>query len=533
MRTSTRHGTILLAGLLPALLLCAGCGSGGPTPQLAGLVVGGEPVDVTLSANGLFVASVMFDAGVLPDGTDVTLEEVVRDAPDGFGRAGPAVSFMISPDPEGEATGTATIRFDPCLFAGWGATVEDIGLFREVDGDGELMDPEDFTVNDDLTITVAIEGSVVLMAVAPVGAPFATPLGGLSYHGVALGTDGSVFTWGWNGFGQLGDGTTELGLFARRVPGLSGVALVEAGEDFTVAVFPDGTARAWGANYAGQLGNGSFDDSLRPVVVRTTARFTKIAVGATSHTVLALADDGQLFAWGQNTFGQAGVGLSGDQPLPVAVTGILNPRDFAVTDHALAVLDDGTVMAWGRNDLGQLGNGTFEQSSVPVKVADLDGVVAVAAGANFSVALRDDGTVWAWGALNLRFAGGSYSRLSALPVRLDLLVDEIDALGGIETVTAGPVVAIDATSNAIVAVDSTCRVWTFDTVGPGPFVAVTRVGDDYPGRHILDIDGGVRAILALLDDGTYVAWGNNDLGQLGDGTFLSRVEPMRVAGISD
>ncbi len=166
-------------------------------------------------------------------------------------------------------------------------------------------------------------------------------------HTVLLRRDGTVWAWGANGSGQLGDGTTSSSQLSRQVAGLSGVKAVVASGDHSLALRGvDGSVWAWGANGSGQLGDGTTVARLLPVQVMGLEGVVALASGA---------------------------------------------------NHVLALTSGGTVLAWGRNAEGQLGDGSTLPSSTPRLVSELDDVVAVAAGGNYSLALRADGTVWAWG----------------------------------------------------------------------------------------------------------------------------------------
>ncbi|MEC4685982.1 MAG: hypothetical protein VST71_09665 [Nitrospirota bacterium] len=222
-------------------------------------------------------------------------------------------------------------------------------------------------------------------------------------HTVALRTDGTVWAWGDNRSGQLGDGTTLDSITPVQVNGLAEVAVVAAGIYHTIALKTDGTVWAWGSNYTGQLGDGTKTDSSTPVQVIDLTNVTAIATKS-FHTI-ALKSDGTIWTWGSNNYGQLGDGPTIYSIMPVQVNELTDVAAIAVGgEHTVALKSDGTVWAWGRNDYGQLGSETTERcelgptcSITPLQVTGLTDVAAIAGGGSHTIALKKDGTVWAWG----------------------------------------------------------------------------------------------------------------------------------------
>jgi hypothetical protein len=154
----------------------------------------------------------------------------------------------------------------------------------------------------------------------------------------------------------------------------------------SLALKDDGTVWAWGYNGYGQLGNGTNTDSNVPVQVSGLTGITAIAWGG-SHS-LALKNDGTVWAWGYNGYGQLGNGTNTDSNLPVQVSSLTGITVIAGgSRHSLALKNDGTVWAWGYNGYGQLGNGTNTDSNVPVQVSGLTGITAIAGGGYHSLAI--------------------------------------------------------------------------------------------------------------------------------------------------
>ena len=210
--------------------------------------------------------------------------------------------------------------------------------------------------------------------------------------------NGTVDAFGEGASGQLGDGSNAQSDVPVKVSGLTGVAAIAASNYGGLALLKTGTVWAWGYNGYGQLGNGEHEkNSNVPVQVAGLAEVK--AISAQGSHDLALLKSGQVFAWGRNGNGEAGQGTTEPYVIDnaVAVPGVSAKAIAAGLYHSLAVLKNGTVMAWGDNNSGQLGNGTTEETSTPHLIPGLSKVASVSAGDDFSVALLADRTVKAWG----------------------------------------------------------------------------------------------------------------------------------------
>jgi alpha-tubulin suppressor-like RCC1 family protein/lysophospholipase L1-like esterase len=186
-------------------------------------------------------------------------------------------------------------------------------------------------------------------------------------------SSGTIDCWGENGYGQLGDGTTETRFTPVQVVGITNAVAVSAGSTHTCALLSDGTVRCWGSNQGGQLGDGTTTASYTPVAVGGLTGVTGVATGGV-HTC-ALLGDGSMRCWGLDGNGELGDGHSGSgaqSTIPVPAVGITNARAItAGTFHTCAVLAGGAAKCWGANFAGQLGDGTAIQELLPKRVLGL------------------------------------------------------------------------------------------------------------------------------------------------------------------
>jgi alpha-tubulin suppressor-like RCC1 family protein len=291
-------------------------------------------------------------------------------------------------------------------------------------------------------------------------------------HTLLAKSDGTVWAWGGNLEGQLGDGTTNRSSVPLHITGLPDVIAVAAGYYHSVALAADGTVRSWGRNYYGQLGDGTTTQRPAPVEVSGLTGVTAVAAGEGS--TYALKSNGTVWAWGNNMEGQLGDGTTTNRYEPVQVSGLTNVVAIAAGGvFALALKSDGTVWAWGNNFFGTLGDGTTNQALTPVQATGLAGVAAIAADGYHAAAVKSDGTLWSWGS-------GLYGELG---------------------------------------IGSQPQIWAVPTQAVGVAGAAA-------------VELGVNHTLVLLDDGTVLACGLNIYGQLGDGTNNDRSTAVAVSGLS-
>jgi alpha-tubulin suppressor-like RCC1 family protein len=221
-------------------------------------------------------------------------------------------------------------------------------------------------------------------------------------HTLALDGAGRVWAWGSNPHGELGNGTTSQVYNSNPtpvpVPGLTGVVQVAAGNNDSFALRSDGTVWAWGANTVGQLGDGTSTDRILPTKVPGVAGVKAIAAGQTA--TFAIRADGSVVVWGDNAHGLLGIGMAGgfrtnSAPVP-GLTGVT--QISASGTEVLAVAGSaGTVWAWGDNQGGSAGDGTTTPHYSPAQTG-LTGVSQVASNDYVGAAVLANGSVKTWGA---------------------------------------------------------------------------------------------------------------------------------------
>ncbi len=372
-------------------------------------------------------------------------------------------------------------------------------------------------------------------------------------HACALMATGSAWCWGYNAMGQLGNGRVgaEIGFWnipcdstPQEVLGVDELVLIHAGFTTTCGVTPTGGLKCWGANQYGQLGDGradhgitcdSGDCSLIPVDVNLlsvpTAAFS-VASGWYHSCVLGTFGD--VACWGSNERGQLGDGVASHgatcegvdcSRVPVRVHNLsANVQQVAAADqYACALRGDGTVWCWGANDTGQLGDGTTIDRNVPVQVSGLTTVSRISAGSGFACAIRQDRSVWCWGANAAGQLGDGTTVDRTTPVRAGTLLATEVSCGS-------------SHACARKADDST---WCWGgneggQLGQGntdPSPAPVQVPIPLE-RGLVGAGGWYYSCAISTVTGRVSCWGNNGLGQLGQGTFENSPVPVTVPGLN-
>ncbi|MCB9341330.1 MAG: HYR domain-containing protein [Lewinellaceae bacterium] len=333
-----------------------------------------------------------------------------------------------------------------------------------------------------------------------------------NYHSLGIKTDGTLWGWGYNDDGQLGNGTYD----ATNVPVQSGTsndwANVSAGFSHSLGVKTDGTLWGWGENDSGELGSAG---NYNPDPLQLFPGTDWVQVEAGYYVSFALKSDGTLWAWGYNGYGLLGNGTTTDSNTPVQVGTAsdwasisTNPRG----EYALATKTDGTLWAWGTdNTNGQFGTGNTSTSLVPIQSGTATDWVKVDAGINHSVGVKTAGTAWGWGDNFYGQLGDGTTTNSSVPVQ-----------AGPGTDWADITTANDCTN--AVKTDGTLWGWGYNHDGQlgngnNDNTAVpVQSGSDTDWAKVKGSEYNGYFSLGLKTDGNLYGWGINQYGQIGNGT---------------
>lgn len=366
---------------------------------------------------------------------------------------------------------------------------------------------------------------------------YSTSFGSYSTH--------NLYAWGYNAFGQLGIDSTSSKDTPHAVYSPSRFAGFSVGSNHTLAFVPNqgtNSVYAWGYNGYGQLGNnesGSAKSSATPVAVPGLPNVTAVAAGG--YHSMALANYSSLYTWGNNAYGQLGTNNTADADQPQAITNpvLSNVKRIAAGSlHSVALKTDGTVWTWGRNNYGQIGNGTTEDQMIPVQV-DLGGksVKFIAAGGAFSAAVTADNLVYVWGYNGYGQLGQNPAppppAVAVLFRNTPQLVTILDFSGTVKAFAAG--------LDHVLVMNDLGEIWGWGYNGYGQLGNGATVDINYTPVKIGAFDStvqvdGLSPILAIghhslaFKDKKLHAWGKNVYGQLGDATTIDRSIPVAVSG---
>ena len=363
-------------------------------------------------------------------------------------------------------------------------------------------------------------------AVAGHSVPVLTRVSAGALHTCSILDDGSVSCWGENSNGQLGDGTRTGSSNPQKASMPLGRSAIEisTGSYHTCALMDDSSVRCWGSNEFGQLGDGTTIEKTTPVSVDLGHGALAVGISSGEAHSCAVLENGTAMCWGENSNGQLGDGTRANRNSPVEVFtgGILVNHISAGSYHTCAILEDRSAKCWGDNWHGQLGDGSTVDRLRPRDVAipgDSD-VVSLDAGPFHTCSGLNDGSLYCWGFNGFGQLGVGDTVKSPLPAN----------------------VAIDASQTGAdvqTGLFHSCALYDSGEVACWGDNSVGQLGDGTLDSQILpnlvslptsalSISVGQRHTCAILDDASLECWGLNSLGQLGDGTSIDRTSPVAI-----
>lgn len=337
------------------------------------------------------------------------------------------------------------------------------------------------------------------------------------FYTLALKTDGTIWGWGDNTYGDIGDGSNSSQLAPVQIGTDNDWIAIEAGAYHSIALKKNGTLWAWGFNGQGQLGDGTFINKNTPVQVGTSTDWLKIYTGL-QHS-LAQKKDGTLWAWGNNTGGQLGDGTIINKNIPTQIG--TNNNWIALSaggNFNLGIKSDGSLWSWGDNSNGRLGLGSsIVFNSTPTQIGSDQDWQVISAGGLHSLALNQNGELWAWGfGLWGQVGDGTSSYNNYLPIKIG---------------TDNDWQSISAGGHTSLALKKDGSRWGWGeningALGNGIYV--------FPNKPLLAdndnnwdvIFSGEFHFFSLRKDGTLWNWGYNQDGQLGDNSRISKNVPQ-------
>ncbi|MCB1202809.1 MAG: SUMF1/EgtB/PvdO family nonheme iron enzyme [Verrucomicrobiae bacterium] len=326
--------------------------------------------------------------------------------------------------------------------------------------------------------------------------------------------DGTLWAWGINSNGQLGEGGTLAKTSPTQVVSSKEWSSFTVGNSHMAAVATDGTLWAWGLNSTGQLGLGDTTQRTVPTQVGSESNWSKVFCGG--NFTVGLKTNGELWAWGTNSNGELGIGNFVQANSPVRIGSDSDWADaIGGFSHVLAVKVDGSLWAWGSNGSGKLGIGSLTSENTPTRVGTETDWTALSASTSGSGAMKTDGSLWIWGTNAAgQFGDGTQGGWSTTPRRF------LSGEGWIGFAVGGEhALALDEDGMLTVAGPG----GNFSGASPRSLTKAAESSADW-----LQLSGTGVNFHAVRSDGTLWAWGRSGSGQFGDGTTIDRYTLTRI-----
>ena len=373
--------------------------------------------------------------------------------------------------------------------------------------------------------------------------------------------EGKVYAWGFMDYHNLGNGIREYSgvpICISDIEGspLKGRNIVNIYQDYRTVIAKDSNGKlySWGENYYGQLGNGTIGDSSMPICISDIEgsplnEKNIVDVYCYSDGIMAKDSNGKLYSWGYNKYGQLGDGTTENSSMPVCISDIENSllkgkNIVDVYGGSIAKDSNGKLYSWGYNLDGRLGNGTTENSSMPVCISDIENsplkgknIVDVHNYGSTIIAKDSNGKLYTWGKNNYGQLGNGTTTNSSMPICINDI--ENSPLKGKN------IVNIYRNNSAIIAKDSDGKLYSWGSNSSGELGNGTTENSSMPicindiensplkGKNIVDIYYGNSTIIVKDSDGKLYSWGSNYYGKLGNGTTDDSSMPICISDIEN
>ncbi|QVK16776.1 DUF5011 domain-containing protein [Mycoplasmatota bacterium] len=378
-----------------------------------------------------------------------------------------------------------------------------------------------------------------------------------SNHSSAITSEGKLYTWGWNNFGQLGDGTTANRYTPTEITIGVGETITEVslGCFHSSAITSEGKIFTWGNNEYGQLGDGTTDDRYTPTEITSNFNLevgetiTKVSLGYYHSS--AITSEGRMFTWGRNNDSQLGDGTTTNKSNPTEITSNFNNLGDGETitkvslgNNSSAITSEGRIYTWGYNGYGQLGDGTTTSRNTPTEITSKfnlgvgETIQELSLGCHHSSAITSEGKIFTWGRNNDSQLGDGTTTNKSTPTEItsnfnDVVVEKI-YLPISETIQK-----LSLGTYHSLAITSEGRIFTwgfndYGQLGDGTTTArntPTEITGNFnlgEGETITEVSLGYSNTSVITSEGRIFTWGCNNTSQLGDGTTTARYTPTEI-----